>query len=81
MTIYFYIEGAMRIVHPILKIQGGDHSLYGKLLKNYKEVDCEAELVKKFVFLHAYDVCCAKRFLPDIALKWLLNQNPNIFSC
>lgn len=33
------VDGAMRIVHPILEILGGNHSLYGKLLKNYKEVD------------------------------------------
>jgi NAD(P)-dependent dehydrogenase (short-subunit alcohol dehydrogenase family) len=29
------VDGAMRIIHPILEVQKGDTSLYGKLLKNY----------------------------------------------
>lgn len=33
------VDGAMRIIHPILVIQEGNTSLYGKLLKNYKEVE------------------------------------------
>lgn len=33
------VDGAMRIIHPILEIQGGNTNLYGKLLKNYKEVE------------------------------------------
>lgn len=33
------VDGAMRIIHPILEIKNGNTQLYGKLLKNYKEVD------------------------------------------
>ena len=33
------VDGAMRIIHPILEIQKGNTNLFGKLLKNYKEVD------------------------------------------
>jgi NAD(P)-dependent dehydrogenase (short-subunit alcohol dehydrogenase family) len=32
------VDGAMRIIHPILEIKKGDNALFGKLLKNYKEV-------------------------------------------
>jgi NAD(P)-dependent dehydrogenase (short-subunit alcohol dehydrogenase family) len=33
------VDGAMRIIHPILEIQQGNIALFGKLLKNYQEVD------------------------------------------
>ncbi|GAB2647835.1 SDR family oxidoreductase [Emticicia sediminis] len=33
------VDGAMRIIHPILEIQKGRKDLFGKLLKNYKEVN------------------------------------------
>ncbi|WP_160138931.1 SDR family NAD(P)-dependent oxidoreductase [Chryseobacterium sp. c4a] len=31
------VDGAMRIFHPIVKINQGDQEIYGKLLKNYQE--------------------------------------------
>jgi NAD(P)-dependent dehydrogenase (short-subunit alcohol dehydrogenase family) len=33
------VDGAMRIIHPILEIKQGNRDLYGKLLKNYQVVD------------------------------------------
>jgi NAD(P)-dependent dehydrogenase (short-subunit alcohol dehydrogenase family) len=33
------VDGAMRIIHPILEIRNGNSELFGKLLKNYQEVD------------------------------------------
>lgn len=33
------VDGAMRIIHPILEVKKGRKDLFGKLLKNYKEVD------------------------------------------
>lgn len=33
------VDGAMRIIHPILETQNGNAELYGKLLKNYRVVD------------------------------------------
>ena len=33
------VDGAMRIIHPILETQNGNTELYGKLLKNYRVVD------------------------------------------
>lgn len=32
------VDGAMRIIHPVIEIQNGNTALYGKLLKNYQEV-------------------------------------------
>jgi NAD(P)-dependent dehydrogenase (short-subunit alcohol dehydrogenase family) len=29
------VDGAMRIIHPILETESGNHDLFGKLLKNY----------------------------------------------
>ncbi len=33
------VDGAMRIIHPILAIKNGNKDLFGKLLKNHIEVD------------------------------------------
>lgn len=33
------VDGAMRIIHPILEIKKGNKALFGKLLKNYNEVN------------------------------------------
>ncbi len=33
------VDGAMRIIHPILEILQGNQALYGKLLKNYQVVN------------------------------------------
>ncbi|WP_278378166.1 SDR family NAD(P)-dependent oxidoreductase [Chryseobacterium arthrosphaerae] len=33
------VDGALRIFHPIVQINTGNHHLYGKLLKNYKETE------------------------------------------
>ncbi len=33
------VDGAMRIIHPILETESGNNDLYGKLLKNYVVVD------------------------------------------
>jgi hypothetical protein len=33
------VDGAMRIIHPIIETESGNTDLYGKLLKNYSVVN------------------------------------------